>query len=98
MFDFSKLVQSRFKEKKIDDVAILSIFRKTLIEIFTERWIEIDTYIISIQKKENTFIIKTNKPLINQEISFAQSEIEKSFLSKMESIWQKSKEIKIKYL
>lgn len=98
MFDFWKLIWSRLKEKHIDDLTLISIFKNSVVEVFKlENNIDITENIISIKKTPGQFLIKTNKPVINKEISFLQDKILERYTVLALRIG-KSENIKIKYI
>jgi len=97
--DFWDLVKKRFAEKKLDRLAYISIFRSVLLDLFFEKtWQHLDAYLVSIRFEGHIFYIKTNKPLINSEISFIEEEVKTWFQNRILSFTWEKKNIKIKYL
>lgn len=81
-----------------EDMIIKSIIYNTIIEIFeSEKKIDIKNYLISIQNLSWTFLVKTNKAIINSELYLLNSEIKEKSLKKLNKMWFKFKEFDIKY-
>jgi len=81
------------------EVIIQSIIWNTIIEIFKNRKnMDITSYLISIKLKWENILVKTTKPIINNELYLYSEEIKKSSLNKLEKIWIKYKNFEIKFL
>lgn len=63
-----------------------------------EKNIDIEKYLISIQTRWKTIIIKTNKPIINGECIFLERTIKNTLEEKFKSIWEDIYEYELKYL
>jgi len=81
------------------EVIIQSIIWNTIIEVFkSKKNMDITSYLISIKLKWENILVKTSKPIINNELYLYSEEIKKSSLSKLEKIWIKYKDFEIKFL
>lgn len=89
-----KSLNKTWKQNQI----LSSIIYNILIKKFKDKKnIDISSYIISVKIKENIISIKTNKPIINQEIKLFENEILEEITQKFKKIWIK-KEWKITLL
>lgn len=81
------------------EVFIKSIMWNTVIEVFkTEKNIDITSYMISIQLRWKTVLIKTNKPIINTEALMYDDKIKLLFSEKIKKIWIKFYDFELKYI
>jgi len=93
--DLSSAINRAWKK----EVIIQSIIWNTIIEIFkSKKNMDITSYLISIKLKWENILVKTSKPIINNELYLYSEEIKKSSLSKLEKIWIKYKDFEIKFL
>ena len=82
-----------------EEVIIKSIVFSTIINIFKEeKKIDISSYLISIQKKGNTILIKTNKPIINTQLLIYSDKIKKISKERLKNVWIKLNDIEIRYI
>lgn len=89
-----KSLNKTWKQNQI----LSSIIYNVLISKFKDKKnIDISSYIISVKIKEYNISIKTNKPIINQEIKLFENEILEEITQKFKKIWIK-KEWKITLL
>lgn len=71
----------------------------TIIEIFkSEKNIDITSYLVSIQIRWKTLLIKTNKPIINTEALILDDKIKLLFSKKINMLWIKFYDFEIKYI
>jgi len=85
-------------KKKITDTIIKSIIWNTIIDIFKqEKNIDIKDFLISIKIMWNVFLIKTNKPAINNELIILNEKIKKVSVEKLQRLGLRLKEVEIKY-
>jgi hypothetical protein len=60
----------------------------SIIEVFNiEKNIDITDYLVSIQLRWKTILIKSNKPIINNEALLLDDKIKKEFELKLKKIW-----------
>jgi len=87
------------KRKWRDLVVIKSIIRTTIIWIFKqEKNIDLTSYLISINIRWKTIIIKTNKPIINSQLLLFDNKIKEESQKKITKIWLKFDYEEIKYI
>lgn len=81
------------------EVFIKSIMWNTIIEVFkSEKNIDITSYMISIQLRWKTVLLKTNKPIINTEALMMDDKIRLLFSEKIKKIWIKFYDFELKYI
>jgi len=93
--DLAKSIRSSWKT----EIIIQSIIWNTIIEVFKEkRNIDITSYLVSIKLKWENILVKTNKPIINNELYLYSEEIKKISKNKIEKIWLSYWDFEIKFL
>lgn len=93
------IIWNRIRSKELEEQTIKSILWKTIIDEYKNKnAIDISSYLISISISWSTIFIKTNKPLINKEISLVESEILQKFFEKIKKIGIKRLDFEIRYL
>lgn len=81
------------------EVFIKSIMWNTIIEVFkSEKNIDITSYMISIQLRWKTVLVKTNKPIINTEALMMDDKIRYLFSEKIKKLWIKFYDFELKYI
>jgi len=81
------------------EVFIKSIMWNSIIDIFkSEKNIDITEYIISIQIRWKIILLKTNKPIINNEALLLDNKIKKLFSEKIKKLWIKFYDFELKYI
>jgi DNA-directed RNA polymerase len=81
------------------EIYIKSMMWNSVIEVFkNEKNIDITKYMVSIQLRWKTVLVKTNKPIINTEAILLDDKIKKVFSEKIKSIWIKFYDFELKYL
>ncbi|MDP2090805.1 MAG: hypothetical protein Q8K30_04375 [Candidatus Gracilibacteria bacterium] len=91
-------MQLNIPENK-QEVFIKSIMWNTVIEVFkSEKNIDITSYMISIQLRGKTVLIKTNKPIINTEALMYDDKIKSLFSLKIKKIGIKFYDYELKYI
>ena len=71
----------------------------SIIEVFKEKKdIDITKYLVSVQIKWNTIMVKTNKPIINTEALILNHLILETSENKIKNLWIDYKSFEIKYL
>lgn len=91
------LVQALNRTEKQDSV-IISLVRNQIVKTFIDyKNLNISKYIISITRKQNIFIVKTSKPILNQELISINKTILYNIYNNLDNTWIKIKNILIKY-
>lgn len=81
------------------EVFIKSTMWNSIIEVFNnEKNIDITNYMISIQLRWKTILIKTNKPIINTEALILDDKIKQLFSEKIKKLWIKFYDFELKYI
>lgn len=81
------------------EVFIKSMMWNSIIECFNEeKNIDITNYLVSIQLRWNTILVKTNKPIINTEALIIDDKIKKKFKEKIIKMWIQFYNFEIKYI
>jgi hypothetical protein len=81
------------------EVFIKSTMWNSIIEVFkSEKNMDITKYMISIQLRWKTILIKTNKPIINTEALMFDDKIRQVFAEKIKKIWIKFYNFELKYI
>lgn len=89
-----KSINQTWKQEQV----IKSIIWNSIISDFKEiKKIDITPYLISIKILNDTIIIKTTKPILNSELSGLQDILEKNAHKKLNDLWFKYKNLKIRY-
>ncbi len=85
------------KDKQI--VFIKSFMWNSIIEVFKkERNIDITNYLVSIQLRWNTILVKSNKPIVNTEALILDDKIKEVFEKRIMKIWVKFWNYELKYI
>ena len=85
------------EEKK--EVFIKSMMWNSVIEVFkSEKNMDITSYMISVQLRWKTILIKTNKPIINTEALILDDKIKEVFSGKIKKLWIKFYDFDLKYI
>lgn len=93
------IIWNRIRSKDLEEQTIKSILWKTIIEEYKKKKdIDISSYLVSISISGSTIFIKTNKPLINKEISLIENIILEKFFEKIKKIGIKRLDFEIRYL
>ena len=81
------------------EVFIKSMMWNSVIEVFkSEKNMDITSYMISVQLRWKTILIKTNKPIINTEALILDDKIKNSFSEKIKKLWIKFYDFELKYI
>lgn len=81
------------------EVFIKSTMWNSIIEVFkVEKNIDITNYLVSIQLRWKTILLKTNKPIINSEALIYDDKIKLLFESKIKKIWIKFYDYELRYI
>ena len=87
------------KRKWRELVVVKSIIWTTIIWIFKqEKNIDLTNYLISINVRWKTIIIKTNKPIINSQLLLFDDKIKEESKKKITKIWLKFDYLEVKYI
>lgn len=81
------------------EIFIKSTMWNTIIDVFqSEKNINITDYLVSIQIKWKTILIKTNKPIVNMEALILDKKIKDIFTKRIKKIWIKIDNFELKYI
>ena len=81
------------------EVFIKSTMWNSIIDVFKEeKNIDITDYLVSIQLRWNTILIKSNKPIINNEALLLDDKIKEKFEIKIKKIWIYFNNYDLKYI
>lgn len=95
----SMLVWESLKRKQKDSVIIKSILWNSIIWVYKEeKKIDIEKKLISIKIWWKKIKVKTNNPLLNENLNILNEKITKYFLERLKNIWIKLDDIEIKYI
>lgn len=84
--------------RHLSDTLLKSVIFNTIIEVFkNEKKIDIKNYLISVKQVNNIFLVKTTKPIINNELYLLNEIIEKSCKNKLKKMWFNLMDFEIKY-
>ncbi len=93
------ILWNRIRHKDLEEQTIKSVLWKTIIDEYKNyKNIDISSYLISISISGSTLFVKTNKPVINKEISLIEDVILKSFFWKIKKIGINRLDFEIRYL
>lgn len=88
-----------FLNEKKTELFIKTSLWNSIIEVFLkEKNIDMSSYLVSIQIKNQTLLIKTNNPLINSELNLFYDKIVSSFQNKIKNIDLKNHIFDIKFI
>lgn len=88
-----------FLNEKKTELFIKTSLWNSIIEVFLkEKNIDMSSYLVSIQIKNQTLLIKTNNPLINSELNLFYDKIISSFQNKIKNIDLKNYNFDMKFI
>ncbi len=71
----------------------------SIIEVFkNEKNIDITSYLVSVQIRWKTILVKTNKPIINTEALILDDKIRLAFSTKLKKLWINFYDFELKYI
>lgn len=71
----------------------------SVVEVFkSEKKIDVTDFLISIQVRSDSILVKTWRPLLNSECNIYDDKIKEKFLSKISKMWIKLENIEIRYI
>ena len=81
------------------EVFIKSTMWNSVIDVFkAEKKMDITKYMISIQLRWKTILVKTNKPIINTEALMLDDKIKDLFSEKIKKLWIKFYDFELRYV
>lgn len=84
--------------KNLQDMTIKSLVWNSIVEVFKqEKKLDIVPYLVSIQLKGKSIIIKVNKPIIKSEVLLLDDIINQEVQNKFKKVWIKFYDFEIKY-
>lgn len=88
-----------FLNEKKTELFIKTSLWNSVIEFFLkEKNIDITPYLVSVQIRWNSLLLKTNNPLINSELRIYYKDIENSFKNKIKNLDLKNHNFDIKFI
>lgn len=92
-------INQSINKKNLNEITIKSLVWNAIIEIFKQKKdMDIIPYLVSIQIKSKSIIVKVNKPIVKSEILLLEDEIIKEVTSKFQKVWIKFYDFEIKYV
>lgn len=89
------LLKSLGKTWKQNQVLSSIIYKSIIYDFLELKKIDISSYIISIQLRENIIILKTNKPILNSEIKHIEAFLIQNIDKKLQKIWIHLKQLEL---
>ncbi|MDR1944520.1 MAG: hypothetical protein LBQ59_00015 [Candidatus Peribacteria bacterium] len=84
--------------KNKQELFIKTSFWNSIIEVFKlEKNIDISEYLVSIQVKGSTILVKTNNPLINAELLNFDDKIKQTFQEKTKNVETITRNFEVRY-
>ncbi len=88
-----------FLNEKKTELFIKTALWNSVIEVFFDKKnLDITSYLVSVQIRGNTLLLKTNNPLINSELNLFYLEIISSFQNKIKNLNLKSFDFELKFI
>lgn len=85
--------------KNLQEMTIKSLVWNSIVEVFKqEKDMDIVPYLVSIQLKSKTIIVKVNKPIVKSEILLLEDNIKKEVENKFKKVGIKFYDFEIKYV
>jgi len=85
--------------KNLNDMTIKSLVWNSIVEVFKqEKDMDIVPYLVSIQLKSKSIIVKVNKPIVKSEILLFEDNIKKEVETRFRKVWIKFYDFDIKYI
>lgn len=80
-------------------MTVKSLVWNSIVEVFKqEKDMDVVPYLVSIQLKSKSIIVKVNKPIVKSEILLIEDNIKKEVDNKFRKIWIKFYDFEIKYI
>lgn len=92
-------INSSINKRNLEEMTIKSLVWNSVLETFLiEKNMDIKPYLVSIQLKWKTIIVKVNKPIVKSEILLLEDMIIKEVENKFKKVWIKFYDFDIKYI
>ena len=92
-------ISKSINNKNLQEMTIKSLVWNSIVEIFKqEKDMDIVPYLVSIQLKSKSIIVKVNKPIVKSEILLFEDSIIKEVEAKFKKVWIKFYDFEIKYV
>ena len=99
MNQISGLLAKSIRWKKMEGRVMKSILWSIIIEVYKDaKGIDIKDDLVSVQIKKDVILVKTNTPIINNELILYQWKILDEFKKRGEKMWFYYKDFKLKFL
>lgn len=93
------LINNSINKKNLSEITIKSLVWNSIIEVFLkEKNIDIKQYLVSIQLRWNSILVKINKPIIKTELLLVQDKIMIEIQNKFRKVGIKFYDYEIKYI
>lgn len=91
-------INKSINKRNLNELVIKSSVWNSIIEVFKDtKKLDITPYLVSIQLKWNTILVKTLKPIINTELLILNDKIIKKVEEKFKKIWIRFEDFEIRY-
>ncbi len=85
--------------KNLNEMTIKSLVWNSIVEVFKqEKDMDLVPYLVSIQLKSKSIIVKVNKPIVKSEILLLEDNIKNEVENKFKKVWIKFYDFDIKYV
>lgn len=92
-------ISSSINKKNLNEITIKSLIWNSIIEVFLhEKKMDIKHYLVSIQLRWNSILVKINKPIIKTELLLIQDKIMIESQNKFRKVGIKFYDYEIKYI
>lgn len=92
-------INSSINKRNLEEMTIKSLVWNSVLETFLkEKNMDIKPYLVSIQLKWKTIIVKVNKPIVKSEILLLEDKIIKEVENKFKKVGIKFYDFEIKYI
>ena len=92
-------INSSINKRNLQEMTVKSLVWNSIVEIFKQKKdIDIIPYLVSIQLKWKTIVVKVNKPIVKAEILLQEDNIINEVEWKFKKVWIKFYDFEIKYV
>lgn len=92
-------LSTSINKRNLNEMTIKSLVWNSIVEIFKqEKNMDIKPYLVSIQIKWKSIIVKVNKPIVKSEILLIEDKIKNEVLNKFKKVGIKFYDFEIKYV
>lgn len=92
-------ISTSINKRNLNEMTIKSLVWNSIVEVFKqEKNIDIKLYLVSIQIKWKSIIVKVNKPIVKSEILLIEDKIKNEVLNKFKKVGINFYDFEIKYV